>query len=194
MSEQQRQHLSALVDGELDAMTLETTLSALAGSDELQVAWEHYHLIGNALHGDAVRPEYRQIAARVRAGVAAEPVPLQPAAARPVRESSRFGTFLGAALAASAAFLAVFTVPQLFEAGPAATKGPAALVAVGATTPAAPLSERFELHRGLQRWHVNQPALESKLDRFLVNHQEYAPAPFKGLLPYATFVGYEAGR
>lgn len=196
MSEQQRQHVSALVDGELDSMTVHTALAALAASPDLQAAWERYHLIGNALRGDAIHPEFRQIAERLRARIADEPIPLTPAAARRGGGSSRVGTFLGAALAASAAFLAVFAVPQLFETGPAVsttTTTSAPLVVVSSTPPHV-LTERFEVQTSGQRWHVTQPALENKLDRFLVNHQEYSPVALKGLLPYATFVGYETGR
>jgi sigma-E factor negative regulatory protein RseA len=196
MSEQQRQHVSALVDGELDSMTVHTALAALAASPDLQAAWERYHLIGNALRGDTIHPEFRQIAERLRARIADEPIPLTPAAARRGGGSSRVGTFLGAALAASAAFLAVFAVPQLFEAGPAVsttTTTSAPLVVVSSTPPRV-LTERFEVQTSGQRWHVTQPALENKLDRFLVNHQEYSPVALKGLLPYATFVGYETGR
>ncbi|MEJ2325787.1 MAG: sigma-E factor negative regulatory protein [Chromatiaceae bacterium] len=195
MSEQQRQHVSALVDGELDSMAVHTTLAALAASPDLQAAWERYHLIGNALRGDAIHPEFRQIADRLRARIANEPVPLAPAAARRGGGPSRIGTFLGAALAASAAFLAVFAVPQLFDAGPAvSTARTSAPFVVLKSTPPHLLTERFEVQTSGQRWHVSQPALENKLDRFLVNHQEYSPVALKGLLPYATFVGYETGR
>jgi sigma-E factor negative regulatory protein RseA len=46
-----------------------------------------------------------------------------------------------------------------------------------------------------RRWHLDRPDLASKLDLFLVNHQEAAPAAgVKGMLPYATLVGYEGPR
>ena len=48
---------------------------------------------------------------------------------------------------------------------------------------------------GRPRWELADPGLESKLDRFLVNHQASSPANgIKGIFPYATVVGYEAGR
>ena len=35
----------------------------------------------------------------------------------------------------------------------------------------------------------------AKLNSYLVNHQEYAPSTgMKGMLPYATFVSYDARR
>lgn len=185
MTEQQRQHLSALVDGEIDAVLLHPTLSALESNPDLAETWERYHLIGQALRREPVRPEYRQIAPRVRQCIANEPVPI---ARRAVRRPSRLGPFAGAALAAAAAFLAVFAVPQLF--GPDLSRpGPA--VTVASVSPPA----RFELTQAGQRWNLEEPELKSKLDRFLVSHQAYSTASgIKGFLPYATVVGYEAGR
>ncbi|MFZ1574909.1 MAG: hypothetical protein WAT36_06700, partial [Chromatiaceae bacterium] len=48
---------------------------------------------------------------------------------------------------------------------------------------------------GNPRWHLAEPELESKLDQFLVNHQASSSVNgIKGIFPYATVVGYEAGR
>ena len=86
MSEQQRQHISALVDGEIDPALMDATISALESNPELGAAWERYHLIGGALRGEGVTPEYRDIAARVRAQLESEPLPL--VSARPRQERS----------------------------------------------------------------------------------------------------------
>jgi sigma-E factor negative regulatory protein RseA len=185
MTEQQRQHLSALVDGEIDPVLLHPTLSALESNPDLAETWERYHLIGQALRREPITPEYRRIAEAVRARVAEEPVPL----ARPARRTSRTGPFAGAALAAAAAFLAVFAVPQLFDPG---LDRPAPMLAVSTVTPP---PAQFELAPVGKRWDLEEPELKSKLDRFLVNHQAYTTATgIKGFLPYATVVGYEAGR
>lgn len=187
MSDQQREHLSALVDGEIDEELLGPTVSAMSASPELAATWERYHLIGGALRGEMARLEYRGIAEGVQARIVHDPLPT-PTPFRRANRPSRMSPFLGAALAASAAFFAVFAVPQLFEPSPAQ---PAQTVALKA--PMSP--QRFELSAPRQRWHLDEPALQSKLDRFLVNHQAYAPSSrFKGFLPYATVVGYEVGR
>jgi sigma-E factor negative regulatory protein RseA len=123
----------------------------------------------------------------VRERLESEPIPLAPAAVRPAR-GSRFGPYIGAALAASAAFFAVFAVPQLF-APEGHSSTPVEQVA-GLDMPA-----QFRLAEPGRRWHLDQPRLQNKLDRFLVNHQAYSPSSgFKGFLPYATVVGYDAGR
>lgn len=188
MSEQQRQHVSALVDEEIDPALVQATVAALESNEGLSDAWERYHLVGAALRSEPIRQEYRQIASLVSARIAEEPATISSIAA-PGRRSSRLGPFAGAALAASAAFFAVFAVPQFFDPQPVSR-----VPAVAGATSAPP--KQFLIASPVQRWHVvDEPALESKLDRFLVNHQEQSPASgMKGFLPYATLVGYEVGR
>jgi sigma-E factor negative regulatory protein RseA len=187
MSEQQRQHLSALVDEEIDSALAQATVSALESNKGLREAWEHYHLIGAGIRSEPVRTEYRQIAELVSARIADEPTSINPSRERAVR-GSRLGPFAGAALAASAAFFAVFAVPQLFDMQSGSSSP--AIARNGSFPPV-----QFRLPRPSQRWHIVKPALESKLDRFLVNHQEQSrTSGMKGFLPYATVVGYEAGR
>jgi len=189
MSEQQRQHVSAFVDGEVDPALVHATLSALASSRDLRAAWESYHLISGALRSEPVREEYRELALRVSERIAVDPVPLMTVAAR--REwPSRLGPFAGAALAASAAFFVVFAVPHLFKPSPDSPSPANRQVASASSTPV-----QFRLPAPTRRWHVDKPALEDKLDRFLVNHQERSPVSgMKGFLPYATVVGYVGGR
>ncbi|MCG6862715.1 MAG: sigma-E factor negative regulatory protein [Chromatiaceae bacterium] len=184
MSEQQRQHLSAFVDGEIDPELVHTTLSALESSTELAAAWERFHLIGSAIRSEPMSEEYRRIVTLVTERIAEEPVPFVRAAKRRQR-TPLVGRFTGAALAAAAAFLAVFALPQMFNPGSEVQVSPNRQVAASAP-------EKFMISRPTRRWHLDKPALESKLDRFLVNHQELSPVSgMKGFLPYATVVGYE---
>lgn len=201
MKEQQRQALSALLDGELGTAQASAVLDTLERDPDLRALWERYHLIGGVLRGEGVVMAYRDVAQRCRAQIAAEPTVLAPAGARP-RRPSRIAPFAGVALAASAAFLAVFAVPSLFEPTATPPAGPTVTQA-GSPGPRAPLVETpalsrerfFLVDQSVQRWHVDQAAVASKLDRFLVNHQEYAPATgINGMLPYATLVSYDAGR
>ena len=215
MSEQQREHVSALADGELETLLVGPTISALEANADLKAAWERYSLIGSALRGEALRPEYRQIAGRVSEELAAGPIPLS--ASRPAHRQprpraaetsrSRRGHYAGVALAASAAFLAVYALPPLFTASnPVPTSPALAQVTPPISSPVAvsvspPPSSRLvslspsRTSEVSPRWHLAAPELESKLDQFLVNHQASSPANgIKGIFPYATVVGYEAGR
>jgi sigma-E factor negative regulatory protein RseA len=188
MSDQQREHLSALVDGEIDDSLLQPTLSALVSSQDLGATWERYHLIGQALRGEPVRPEYRTIANRIHSQAVKQTQHREPSVPTRHRPSG-LSPFVGAALAASAAFLAVFAVPPLFEATMGTGTSPSA------TKQALDSARQFQLSDPGQRWHLDKPELQSKLDRFLVNHQAYSPSSgLKGFLPYATMVGYEGGR
>lgn len=197
MKEQQRQALSALLDGELPVYRTGGVLDALEQDPELRALWERYHLIGGALRGERVAAAYRDIADRTGARISKEPWVLAPAAMRP-RHPSRLAPFAGVALAASAAFLAVFAVPSLFEPGTAPAKAPATAQAGG--PPSGPQSQaaaaqHLLVSRPSQRWYIDQPPVENALDRLLVSHQEYAPATgINGMLPYATLVSYGSGR
>jgi len=186
MTEQQRQHLSTLADGELDAALVQPTVSALESSSDMRATWERYHLISSVLRGEVVTSEYREIAMRVRERLQTDPTVLAPRRITPKRRL-RLGPFVGIGLAAGAAFFAVFALPQLFDPAQRAV----------APTPVASLfpPQQFRLTSPARRWHLEQPGLEHKLDQFLVNHQARSPASgIKGFIPYATVVGYEASR
>jgi len=186
MSEQQRRRLSALADGEIDPALMRPTLSALASNERLTTAWESYHLIGAAMRSERIRPEYRRIRARVSERIAVEPPLRRPRVRR--GRIPRLSPLTGAALAVCVVFAATLVVPRLFNLGPDAVPPPNHHAV--ASPPA-----RFRLADPARRWHVDEPALESKLDRFLVNHQEHSPVSrMQGFLSYATLVGYAARR
>lgn len=187
MTEQQRQHLSALLDGELSDELIPPTVAVLASNPEMRAAWERYHLIAGALRGDRVRPEFRAIGPRVMGQLETEP-DLVRGRGQAKQAPARSGSFVGIGLAAAAAFFAVLVLPQLIgdEEAPPGTPAPLAVAAPPA---------QFAIDGPRQRWHVEKPELAHKLDRFLVNHQARSPANgIKGFIPFATVVGYELGR
>jgi sigma-E factor negative regulatory protein RseA len=57
-------------------------------------------------------------------------------------------------------------------------------------------SQRVYVAEDGTRWDMLQkPKVESRLNSYLVNHQEYAPAAnMKGIMPYASFVSYDGGN
>jgi sigma-E factor negative regulatory protein RseA len=189
MTDEQVSWLSALVDGELAHRNTLPLYDALERDPALRGAWERYHLIGQVLRGERVRREGRGVAAAVQEQLHGEPIPMLPRTAAGCRPRVWYSPFAGAALAAAAALLAVFAVPGLYqgpESVPDLTESPAVMSAAALTPPAA---------REVRRWQTDRDDLASKLDLFFVNHQESAPATgVKGMLPYATLVGYEAGR
>jgi len=183
MTDEPRQRLSALQDGELAPAQVPALLDALAADTELRERWERYTLIGQAIRGEAIDPNARALADRVRNALAAEPTILCPPRQKPAPRRWT-GRYTGLALAASVLLVAVLATPVFVG-------NPVTQTAVGPV--AARLVERETIP--LQRWHLEHPGLASKLDRYLVTHQATAPATgAKGLLPYAMLVGYEPGR
>ncbi|MGE5154719.1 MAG: sigma-E factor negative regulatory protein [Bdellovibrio bacteriovorus] len=185
MNDQRLEKLSALIDDELGEHLAAGLVDQIADDPGLRCAWERYHLIGQALRGETVHPAARGIAESVGQALRSEPIPIRR---RPRRSAtySRLAPFGGAALAAGAALLAVFAVPNLFQ-GPHSRVPDVPDPPIAAAAQGGAVVER--------RWDLDRPDLASKLDLFLVNHQDAAPAAgVKGMLPYATLVGYEAAH
>lgn len=203
MIDEPKHRLSALLDGELAATQLPALLDALTDDPELRACWERYTLIGQSIRGEAIHINARQLAEQVRTALHTEPTLLRPPRSLPVPHRwSRRDT--GWALAASVTLMAVLTLP-LLSTEPDAPE----LADVSRNTPlntppstslSVPLVEQQLEHQLAQqfehqRWHLEQPELASKLDRYLVTHQAKASASgATGLLPYAMLVGYETGR
>jgi sigma-E factor negative regulatory protein RseA len=183
MNDEPRQRLSELQDGRLDAVQTARLLDAVGRDPSLGATWERYHLIGAAIRGEAVDPRQRVIAERVRQTLAPEPTVLAPPRT-PARSRQRLRRFAALALAASLASVVFINAPTLFR-GTSPTSA----------DPARPPQLAERAHAPGERWHLDRPDLANKLDLFLVTHQATVPATgAKGMLPYATLVGYQQSR
>jgi sigma-E factor negative regulatory protein RseA len=182
MTDEQRSQVSVLMDGELDGRRAARLFDLVGREPEMRAAWERYHLIGQAIRGERIEREVRGLADAVRRAVEREPPVISPPL-RP-RRGVPLAPFAGAVLAAGVAILAILAVPSLFQ-GPGPDDGQVPVVERYARSDEAPP----------QSWNPGRAELADKLDLFLVNHQEAAPATgLKGMLPYATLVGYDSGR
>ncbi|MET0116385.1 MAG: sigma-E factor negative regulatory protein [Sedimenticola sp.] len=193
MSDKKREQISALLDDELPAEQASETLAALRKDDTLRTAWDRYHLIGDVMRGESVRVTTEQVADRVRQRLESEPaiiatpknrVTVERDEKAPVRWARPAA---GAALAASVAVVAVMLSPQLSD---FSLQGDETVVATAPTPISTP-------RNGGTRWkNLSQPEVESKLNRYLVDHSEYASpgGMSSGVLPYASFVSYDAQR
>lgn len=181
------QRLSALQDDELDSASTSRLLDALAQEPPLRATWERYHLIGQVIRGEQIDLTHCGIAERVRAALDDEPLPF--VSRRRLRLPMRRRHAMSMALAATVAFVALFTAPLLFQDVPRqlAHTPPAPTTTVAVIAADAPRSD--------QRWNLDRPDLASKLDLFLVTHQATASTTSaNSMLPYATLVGYPAPR
>ena len=197
--------LSALVDGELPHASAQRLVDRMLGDDELRGRWRRHHLISAALssqHALIVADE--ELASRVNAALDAEPVPLP----RPTRRPLSWG--LGFAAAAGAAALAVVVTLGVSERQPSLSDVPtvATLIASppgrGAAVPVPSVSAVVALNTGpsaapadsgrvLTRmtWNDSRPAVEARLNSYLLDHSEYLADGVRGMLPYARVVGYD---
>lgn len=190
MTDQINEQLSALQDDELSSRELNHILNRIEDDSELRRAWGSYHLIGDVLRGEAVRISADSVADNVRERLKSEPAII----ATPVRKVSGVGSrwdnrwirpAAGAALAASVAVMAVFTFPQFsgMEEG-------------GGLQVATTVPERPYLRQTGTRWkNLAKPEVESRLNRYLVDHNEFASQNgMSGVLPYTSFVSYDTNR
>ncbi len=225
MTENIREQISALLDGELPQQDMNQTVERLSEQKQLRDTWDRYHLISDVIRGDAGERASPSLADRVRTQVESEPAIL--AAPKPANTTPAWvRPFAGTALAASVAILAVMAAPQLLN---PETKGTPDVATVVKVSPQpnyvqlapAPVAQGYQLvsgtpygnvqyrvmpvvvarpatgwstqHPGTRWRNLAKPATESKLNKYLVDHSQYATrGPVRGVVPYATFVGYDA--
>lgn len=180
MSEQIREQISALVDGELADTERRLLLERLAREPALRAHWSNYQLISDSLRQSLAPLTDPGLAGRVMAAVEAEPAQRSE---RPSRWRGALKSVAGLAVAASVAVVAVITL-QAPEVAPPGAAG----VQVAATPPAP---------ADYARLVPAQPAVpvarsSDRLNEYLVNHSEYAASGgMPGMLPHVRIVGYE---
>lgn len=191
MSDNLRESLSAIIDGEANELELERVLSKVEGDDNLRQSMIRYSLARSALRGEQVAAPNADISSRVRAALQQESHTARPWGERLRRPLASF------AVAASVAATVVLSGQQLAQLGPdsgydngtevATSATPVGLVnSLGAT--AIPASY------GTQPVPVLQPATSTayrelarqRMGRYMQEHAEHAAlnSP-QGLIPFA---------
>ncbi|WP_078119651.1 sigma-E factor negative regulatory protein [Thiosocius teredinicola] len=201
MNEKQSELVSALLDGELSVESQQRTVSAMLadGSEDLE-RFGRYRLIGDVMRGESAVAA-TEISARVRAALQDEPVVLAPPASKP----NWLRPVAGLAVAASVATAAVLIAPQMISQTEPAIGG--AQVAAGTTQPtlaptlvastpqqaALPVAAVDVNRDGATRWEALDEQLEDRLNRLVIEHQEYGGRTgINGPVPHIGLAGYEA--
>ncbi len=180
MSDDIRERLSALVDGELTEYEAVGMLDRLNHDVALKQVWERYHLVSDVMRNNLPRVTSVDLVGQVRESLDAEPAAIVPMRRRRID----LKPVAGLALAASIAVVAILAFRgQMGAEGP---DGDA--VASSAGSPAG----RTEL-AGM-RWDVDRPDVEQRLNAYLVNHNGHTGNGMGGMLPYARIVAYNGGR
>ncbi|MBX3704049.1 MAG: sigma-E factor negative regulatory protein [Steroidobacteraceae bacterium] len=172
MTDRIKEQLSTFLDGELPEAETALLLKRLERDDELRGALSRYSLIGAVLRSDGDVPAARQVAARVSAAIAHEPVQGGIGGRRPLAR-----TAAGLGIAASVAAAAVMLAPAP---GTQVASEPPAIVAQLAEVPALPVAGDVAKDDA-DLTYTTPPASETagglppaELANYLVAHYGYA--------------------
>ena len=199
MNEQQGELTSSLLDGELSRDALQRAVTTMLGAGhEEKDRFGRYRLIGDVIRGESGVLAV-SVADRVHEALDEEPVVLAP---RRAMSRQWLRPVAGLAVAASVAAAAVVVAPQLMtETGTSGQPVQLAvdyrrppmsptLVAAGPTGASAPSGDTVQ---GDARWQALDKDLEDRLNRLVVEHQEFGGrSGINGPVPHIGFVSYES--
>jgi sigma-E factor negative regulatory protein RseA len=189
MSDEFNERLSALMDGEAGDLKGGFSLSEILADVNARGRWERYHLIKQSMKGELPPRVEKDFAAAVMAQIETEGLRLE-STRRPVLDWLRFARpVAGFAIAASVAVVAVVTWQDLNEGDEAPQMVAQTPIAPADLAQAVPASAPQGTH-----WDHQQPAVESRLNTYLVNHAEYGSGRIQGMLPHVRVVGYDQSR
>ncbi len=177
MTDRVKEQLSTFLDGELPEQETALLLKRLERDDDLRGALSRYSLIGAVLRNDGDAPAARQVAARVSAAIAKEPLRVSAFVRFPRRETL-LRSLTGLAVAATVALGAVLLVQQVGSQDPEA---PEAVLAQAIDSPVEPVSESADAGVDAATPYVTPPATDApgsiapaQLANYLVAHYGYA--------------------
>lgn len=188
--------ISSLMDGDIGEREVDRRLDKLTSCAQSRDMWKRYHLIGDAMRGESIARSTQSVADRVASMLEDEPAILAP---NNVRRKKLNWTqpVAGAAIAASVAVATVIGLgtsdPQdvdLLDGQPLMVR---TTPVSGNAIPVMPASG-FQTVSGTH-WSEQAPAVENKLNRYLIEHNERSnAAAYRGTAPYASFLGYDQQR
>jgi sigma-E factor negative regulatory protein RseA len=189
MTEQEHERLSALVDNEITEDEISLEIKKLSSNQVNRDLWSRYHLIGDTMRGETGPLYDSGLARAISRRIEEEPVVLAPAPLKR-RRNLRKRSYTGLAVAASLAAVAVVMAPQMIN--PEGSEAPTVSVA----DQQRPETQTLYVAEDGTRWELlKKPKVESRLNAYLVNHQERSPSSnIKGIMPFANFVSYDENK
>jgi sigma-E factor negative regulatory protein RseA len=198
MADNLEEKISALVDGETPREEFDKLVDGLKHDKNGQMCWRHYHLISDALKNNLPDRLPEDFVNRISLALESEPLLLTPPRRRTFNTPAVLRPAIGFALAASIAAVVfvglgwntqtgVQQIPNL-----ASNTTPAPGTSAAITTVSTQPTVSYTNVRGRQ-WDVKQPELASKLNDYLINHDQYSAADgmHNSVLPQVRIVGYE---
>ena len=183
MSKETREHLSALVDGEISRETSRFLVRSLGADDQLRATWTRYHLVRDCLRHQDGSIAGDDLCARVSRALENEQ-PVKPSRALP---TSWLKPVAGLAIAASVALMAIVAV------GPGIPGAPGAAGELADKGQAEQFTSPQSLVPGpssSQASFSNLPDTRSrKMDSYLVRHyQATGAAGGKGFVTFVPII------
>jgi sigma-E factor negative regulatory protein RseA len=183
MNDKTYEQMSAFVDGELGTDEADALCESFQKDKALRESWARYNLISDTMRHELPEVTKHDLAARVCQSLENEPTILAPTA-RSNSMKSAMKHVASFAVAASITAVAIIGIQTYTASTPTS----------GITEVATAPDNRAWVRVSGTRWDINKPSVESKLNAYLVKHNEYASgAGTTGMLPYASIVGYDTG-
>ncbi len=224
MADDMKEQISALMDGELSPQEMADAMRQLRMDQMQKQCWQRYHMIGDAMRKNLPPHMDAGFADRVAAAISREDIPVRIAShmeetaaptitasnvkTLPTRKSVVTRPAVGFSVAASVAMVAYlgFGVMGVDEGGAVrvADNAPTVVAPVSSVVPqqvATVTPPRFQVDNrelatvSAARWDVSAPAVESRLNTFLYDHQNVssqASASAARVLPNARVVMHSA--
>ena len=183
MSKDTREHLSALVDGEISSDTSRFLVKRLGSDVELRATWARYHLVRDCLRHQEGEIAHDDLCARISKAIENEQVEMQ----KPPVSRRWLKPVGGMAIAASVALMAISTVgPGIqgtpFSTGDVAEESPVEQFTSPQSLTRAPASSQVSLSNGRSQ---NDRAM----DAYLLRHYQASGATGrKGFVTYVPMV------
>lgn len=175
MTESSREHLSCLVDGELDRKGRKFLLRRLAGDAELKSQWNRMHTVRACLHRE--RLAAADLVARVAAVIDGEPAPQASRLARWARPLA------GSAIAASVALMAIVGINSTLDQQPPGGEGEEP----GFVSRSTSLDEPFTQPAVPVSYSEDRRAARQRISGYVLRHHQAAGgAGFVSYVPIVT--------
>lgn len=194
MADNLEEKISALVDGEMPREEIENLLDGLKHNKTSQTCWRHYHLISDALKNNLPDKLPEDFVNRISKALESEPLLCTPPH-RTFNAPAFLTPTIGFALAASIAAVVFIgfgwnTQTGMEQMPTLASNNPRVSNAI-TTVSTHPTVSYTNVHG--RQWDIEQPELASKLNDFLISHDQYSAVDgmHNSVLPQVRIVGYE---
>lgn len=178
----EKQHLSALIDGELHFSEGRRAVAYLLDNPESGELISRYQMLGAGMRGEHPLVDLGGLFERIHQSIQNEPTVLAPAAVSSAKKGGLFGRIAaGGAIAASVAMLIVVGVTRMEAPVPGAQQ-----VAATVVEASQPLLISDESEIAVVELGEANPA---DINRYLVDHGDYVASG--SLMPLATMVSYD---